>query len=584
MEWHRSQLFSFWGSCGVAVFPEPRTPEAQERALEAMASVVYWRLESARREARRASDASDPSNVPHQEIEAGRGKPRGPVLIQLEGPGSDSLLDTLKRYLVYGKTADEHPIRISDPRAPGNSRRQSKRDRAHPAWTVIRFDAWRYQRIAPPWWWLVTSIDKQLRKEFVQRGRWVASRKRLLDYRWRLLRLFEDLLPAVPLVVLVAGLWLVSGRLSMGDFLKWAAALIGGLTTLGAALWSITNVIRRLFVASPANLGATLRTSDPMADLRTRYSYLIRSAESAVLLLIDNLDRCRADYVVELLEGIQTLLASPDVGTEDPPVVAVIVPAARAWLCDSYLQIYKEFQDAMAEPGRPFGLKFVDRVFDVTLRLPRVASDASHDRSRGCCSEVLTQMEEADGEIAVRKLLAAAEHEDDSSNFEILPELRLKAVEQIGDLEIFGAGDLCSDTESDLNELIEHLALEPDVAKHVLTSYCVQRTRQLLGGHRIDDDPNAIHRLGLWTILDLRWPLVSRYLARHADDIKLLGRLKAPQDAPDDIKDVFINSEAALLINPWTGVELTPDAVRQFSYPDGIGPRTDSQVLEALTP
>ena len=549
-----------------------------------MASLVYWRLESARRQARPASDPTDAGNVPHQEVEEARRKPRGPVLIQLEGPGSDSLLHTLKGYLVCGKTIDEHPIRISDPRASRDSKRQSERDRAHPLWTVIRFDAWRYQRIAPPWWWLVTSIDKQLRKEFVQRGRSVARRKRLLDYRWRLLRFFEDLLPIVPLVVVAVGLWLVSGQLSMGDFLKWAAALIGALTTLGAALWSVTNVIRRLLVASPANLGATRRTSDPMADLRTRYSYLIRSAESAVLLVIDNLDRCKADYVVELLEGIQTLLASPDVDTEDPPVVAVIVPAARAWLCDSYLQIYKEFQDAMCEPGRPFGLKFVDRVFDVTLRLPRVASDASHDRSHACCPEVFTQMEGADGELAVRELLADAEHGDDGSKFEILPQLRLKAVEQIGDLEIFGAGDLCSDTESDLNELIEHLALEPDVAKHVLTSYCVQRTRQLLGGHRIDHDPHAIHRLGLWTILDLRWPLVSRYLARHPDDIELLGRLQAPQDAPGDIKDVFVNSEAALVIDPGTGVELTPDAVRQFSYPDGIGPRTDSQVLEALTP
>jgi len=567
----------------MAMFPEPRTPGVQERALEAMASVLYGRLERARAQARPTSDAPATDGAPDHAAGLRRRKPSDPVMIQLEGPGSDALLDILKSYLLRRKTIDPHPTRISDPGSTGDTRRQPEPDRARPPWTVVRFDAWRYQRIAPPWWWLVTSIDQQLRKEFVRRGPSVARRKRLLDYRWRLLRFFEDLVPIVPLVAVAVGLWLISGRLSMGGFLKWGTALIGGLTTLGATFWSLANVIRRLFVASPANLGTTRRTSDPMADLRMRYSYLIRSAESAVLLVIDNLDRCSADYVVELLEGIQTLLGSPDTDTEEPPVVAVVVPAVRPWLCDSYLQVYKEFQEAMREPGRPFGLRFVDRVFDVTLRLPRIAIEASHDHRQTDCREVLTEMEGADCELLVRKLLAQAEHDDDDSRFQILPQLRLTAVEQIGFIEVAADGNLCSDTENHLNELIEHLALEPDVAKHVLTSYCVQRTRQLLGGHRIDHDAHAIHRLGLWTILDLRWPLLSHYLARHPDDIELLSRQQAPEDAPADVKDVFVNSEAALLVEPWTGVELTPAAVRQFSYPDGIGPRTDSQVLEALT-
>jgi KAP family P-loop domain len=560
------------------MFAEPRTPEVQRRALEAMASVLYRRLERARAQAdpASASDASDASQVNRRKIS-------DPVFIQLEGPGSGALLDILKRYLIRGKTNGPRPGRLADLAATGDAEVQSERDRAHPAWTVVRFDAWRYQRIAPPWWWLVTSIDRQLRKEFAQRGRSVARRKRLLDYRWRLAHFFEDLVPVVPLVLVAGGLWLISGRLSMGDFVKWAAVLVGGLTTLGAALWSLTNIVRRLFVASPANLGTTLRTSDPMADLRLRYSYLIGSAESAILLIIDNLDRCQADYVVELLEGIQTLLGSGDTDTDERPVVAVVVPAARAWLCDSYLQVYKEFQEAMDEPGRPFGLGFVDRVFDVTLRLPRVAIESSHGRPQSCCQHAAAEMGEATAELEVRKLLADAEREDDNSRFEILPPLRLKAVEQIGLLEVTSDGKLCSDTETHLNELIEHLALEPVVAKHVLTSYCVQRTRQLLGGHRIDDDPHAIHRLGLWAILDHRWPLLSHYLARHPDDIELLRRQQPPRDAPDDVRGVFGNSEAALLVEPWSGIELTPDAVRQFSYPDGIGPRSDSQVFEALT-
>jgi KAP family P-loop domain len=41
----------------------------------------------------------------------------------------------------------------------------------------------------------------------------------------------------------------------------------------------------------------------------------VRSAGTSIIVLIDNLDRCRADYVVEMLEGIQTLLRNPRAAT-----------------------------------------------------------------------------------------------------------------------------------------------------------------------------------------------------------------------------------------------------------------------------
>jgi hypothetical protein len=505
-------------------------PAAQRAALDAIASVVIMHLEDERT---RTSDEVDP------------------VLIQIDGPGDTDLVEVV---------ADRLP---------------------ETAWTVIRFDAWQYQRLAPPWWWLVNAIDRQLRLQFAARGRSVARRKRFLDYRWRLIHFAKDLLPVLPLVLVAALLWYVSGRLSADEFIKWVVGVIGGLTTLGAFLLSATNGLRRLFVTSPANVKASPPTSDPLADLRQRYSYLIRSADSAVALVIDNLDRCHADYVVDLLEGMDTVLRNPAPGNVRAPLVAVLVPADRAWLSDSYLQVYKDFQDVMQQPGRPFGLGFVEKVFDFALRLPRVALAAPSHELGPARRDVLDQIRSATSELAIRRLVADAEgHESEgAAGLHPVPELRLEAVRRIGELEVDAEDNLCLDTERDLAELVEAVAPGPGVARQVRTAYCVQRTRQLLGGHPLDVDEQAIRRLGMWTILDLRWPVLAHYLARHPDDLGALRSQQSPQDASDDLQQVFADPEAARLIDVWPGAELTPDGVRRFTAAPGSARRTDSNVF-----
>ena len=97
--------------------------------------------------------------------------------------------------------------------------------------------------------------------------------------------------------------------------------------------------------------------------------------------MIDNLDRCRAAYVVELLEGIQTLLRQPH-AHGDLPEVAFIVAAQRGWLCDSYISVYDDFESAVHEPGRPFGLTFVDKIFDFSVRASAGARRGGDRRRR----------------------------------------------------------------------------------------------------------------------------------------------------------------------------------------------------------
>jgi hypothetical protein len=515
---------------------------AQEAALESIASVLIMHLEDERKTAKAGS---------------------APVLIQVDGPGNIELVDMVVDSL--GKP----PVDDSRGANPEGDRAMNSPSIDRPAvpWSVVRFDAWQFQRVAPPWWWLITALDRQLHEQFRERGASVLRRKRVWDYRWRLCHFLRDLRSMVPLAIAAIVLWVISGQLPMGLFLRWAVAVAGGLTTLTMFLLSATNAARRLLVASPVNLTTTSRSTDPMANLRLRYSFLVRSSDRPLALVIDNLDRCRAEYVVELLEGIQTLLTNPSQAGDSNRMVAVLVPAEQGWLCDSYLQVYKDFEEAMRQAGRPFGLAFLDRVFDLRLRLPVAIPTKTGAR---CPADASDRVSRAHSELEIRGAVADAERRY-ADGFSI-PDVRLAAVRRLGTLQVTSSERSCFDTARALTDLIDALAPGQTVVKQLREAYCVQRTTQLLGGHPIDDDQEAIHRLGLWTILALRWPLLAQHLARHPDDLDLLLSGVAPGTISDELNELLDDPQVALLVTTDPG--LTADSIRRFTGPRVVYART----------
>jgi hypothetical protein len=52
-------------------------------------------------------------------------------------------------------------------------------------WVVVNFNAWRHQRIAPPWWWLMTTLYVEAVRELDQFDRWRAVRLRIHEWWWR---------------------------------------------------------------------------------------------------------------------------------------------------------------------------------------------------------------------------------------------------------------------------------------------------------------------------------------------------------------------------------------------------------------
>ena len=112
----------------------------------------------------------------------------------------------------------------------------------------------------------------------------------------------------------------------------------------------------------------------------------------------------------------------------------------------------------------------------------------------------------------------------------------------------------------------------PVIVRHLVAAYCVQRTVLLLAGHAIDVDERAIKRLGLWTILSLRWPLLADWLKQHPEAIDGLREGVAPPGAGSEIAAVYALPEANRFGALADGYRLDADAIRSFAIPIDVAP------------
>jgi WD40 repeat protein len=171
----------------------------------------------------------------------------------------------------------------------------------------------------------------------------------------------------------------------------WYALVRIGLwyTPLGARLYQKTN-------------------ENPMGSVIADLQWTKRQVQRPMLVAIDDLDRCRADYVVAVLEALQTLVRhgahGDDAGRrrrtsrgtrrEEAPLV-VVVAADSAWLRSAIEQHYEKFSPDVARPGRSLGWLFLDKLFPVRVRIP----DPDRDVVEQFTSRVLEITPAAGGEV-----------------------------------------------------------------------------------------------------------------------------------------------------------------------------------------
>lgn len=398
-------------------------------------------------------------------------------------------------------------------------------EKSDPPWVIVEFNAWRNQQRSPAWWPIISHVWGAVRRESpfkFKLARWVWL-KWNMRIRW---------LP-VALSIVLTGVLLyfawqaVSGQTTgvVGAVKDIGAAVLALVTLAGLALTTSRSVFFGSRNAAETYVQSTVEPYRPIVRLFER---LIDAIEQPVAVFIDDIDRCDSGYVIELLEGIQTLLRSA-------PVV-YIVAGDRKWICSSFEKRYSDFGGQIGMPGRPLGYLFLDKVFQLSTAIPRL----SHVRQAAYWKRLLESGEHGAAKTSedLRKLEADAESElvgkstheeiqqqiDESKDDSLHQEaLRAAAAKQTTSREAIRAA------EHRLQPLAHLLEPNPRSMKRLVNAYGLNQARVFLEGRKVE-----VEALARWTIVELRWPILADFLATNWTDIAA-GNLSFAQ-FPDDIR------------------------------------------------
>lgn len=424
-------------------------------------------------------------------------------------------------------------------------------------WVTVEFDAWREAGVGPPWWALLVALRTGICR---QRGYFGRKWLRTTEVWTRLRRTGSAFVLAVALLLAVsAGVFFLLrppqlDAKSIGEVAKAVTAVLAALGTLGGGAFVAARLLlwdsargARLFEQSNAN---------PMQDVARHFHWLMHKAKAPVVFFVDDLDRCPQAYVVELLDAVQTIVRSKHVTEDAAP--SFVVAADGAWMRASYEIEYEKFVPTIAEPGRPLGYLFLNKLFQLHVPVPMIDPPRQRTylgRLLGLRAEEQTVREED----SVRERLRAG-----TSEAHVLETLR-QASDEVRDrlaaevVEKLSAPEVVAATEHQLQRFGPLLSPNPRSMKLFLNTYSVLRTVRTLEGNPVPMEP-----LALWTVLETRWPRLADHLRSRPDDIALVGKPKKElKDVSEDIRPLFNDSAVKALTSFEAEGALTAEKIRR---------------------
>ncbi|MBB5960315.1 hypothetical protein FHS29_006938 [Saccharothrix tamanrassetensis] len=413
---------------------------------------------------------------------------------------------------------------------------------------MVRFDAWRQARIAPPWWTLLGATRKEITR---QRKPWTAWWLRVEETFFRARRTGAPYLLALVLTALAvtaAVLWWPRGT---GDPVAVAKGVTAALVAFGA-LWAVSRVVSRFLLWDSAR-GARLfeqSTANPMDEVAAHFGWMLGKSREPVLFFIDDLDRCQDTYVVELLDSVQTLVR--DSGT----AAYFVVAADGVWLRTSYEIAYRTFGDAVASPGYPLGHLFLDKLFQLTVPVP-----APTVRVRATFLDRLLKVGSPTGRDLEAEVSAARERiaaGDEAGILQVLDEASDAAREDlVGDAAVaLAATRTRARTEHALRRFVPLLDPNPRNVKKFLNTYSVLRSVRVLENNTV-----PCEALALWSILRVRWPAMADHLETHPEALRgVVDPLWVSECFPEHLRELAGEDEFRAVVRHGP---LTADLIRR---------------------
>ncbi|WP_018685792.1 P-loop NTPase fold protein [Actinokineospora enzanensis] len=414
-----------------------------------------------------------------------------------------------------------------------------------PDFTVVDFDAWQEAGVGPAWWAVLTSLRTAIRRQRRLPGRiWLRINESLA----RLRRVGAPFVLAVTGVMVFIGviLLVLNGFHGMADAVKTVIGGLAGVSTLFAGA-----LVASRFLLWDSARGARLfeqSNTNPMLEVERHFTWLMSRSKRPVVFLVDDLDRCKETYIVELLDKIQNLIR--DIG---PPNIHFVVCADGAWLRTAYEHGYATFASAAARPGEPMGYKFLEKFFQLHIPIPAIdtARRETYLRRLLHSSTAPTDVvvtEEARVRARLDRSVTEAQVVDALRTAS--PAVRDLVAEQA--LARMTTKTAIAETEHSLLRFADLLPPNPRAMKRFVNSYSALRAVRTLEGNAV-----AVEALALWTILEIRWPGLADHLRDHPEAIA-----GAEEDLPERLRPLHTDPILRTMTTSTRYPSLTPALIR----------------------
>jgi hypothetical protein len=292
-----------------------------------------------------------------------------------------------------------------------------------------------------------------------------------------------------------------------------------------------------------------------MSVLANHFRRQVKYIRNPITVFVDNLDRCNQDYGIHLLEGLQTIF-------REAPIVYVVA-ADRKWLGKMYENQYSTFADAIAKPGKPFGLIFLDKIFQYIVELPNISSV----QKLGYWNYLLNG-----GKLNKEELKAKREEIRKNINSKFSNQEKIKFARSTGTDELenqlvreevvsaLSIGEEQRMVEKKLSDFYDIVEPNPRAMKRIINDISTHRAITILYNQKVSIEP-----LVLFTILKLQYPKLSEFF----------------WDNPEKLEEVHKDAAKITGDSALDGLLLQPEVKKLFSYTtkNNVGHKIDSDFI-----
>jgi hypothetical protein len=489
----------------------------------------------------------------------------------------------------YGRVNISTIFLQDPPSANGPSLSASWPEDARRPWIIVPFNAWQVEHCTPPWWVFYQAIRQRCFASILREGKaavdmtpGVESKKYRFryhlgpwlmlwwrEYWWRLtnpkvMTLLVTSLISLLLLALLYKAGIVHGSGKAGDekvvfdLSSSIGLLLGGVTTV-SSIWGFGALFTDSIIPGTNTLAErlSLGSGDPFGRFRKHFYKTVERVERPIMVIVDDLDRCKPDFIVDLVRGIQTLLRSPR--------VVFLILGDRDWIERAFEAHHKAMNKVRVGPEQTFGARFVEKAIQMSFILPGMRKERQVDYVRGlllgrrstthsvsdtslepqaaaALREVIRKTAETQKGMPletdqIRRNVMSA-YQDFSSGLQ-LPDVQTASehVNQFVNEELAIRAAVDNRIEQEISHRLEPLAAyfpsNPRQIKRIINAvtmyYAVALQQEGLGA----DDPRWF-QLALWIIIMTEWPETWRLLASYP----WLADLLLAADPETEIKKV----------------------------------------------